>query len=80
MTVNNVYAVMRAVQSGAGLGALPEFMVQDGSDLVTVLPELEGPQIDTYFVYPEELRNSARVTVFRDWLIGELEGSAAQFS
>src|SRR5690606_7905970 len=28
MTVNNVYAIMRAVMAGAGIGALPEFMVQ----------------------------------------------------
>ncbi len=75
MTVNNVYAVMRAVQSGAGLGALPEFMVQDGNDLVTVLPELEGPQIDTYFVYPEELRTSKRTAVFRDFLLRKIAES-----
>ncbi len=75
MTVNNVYAVMRAVQSGAGLGALPEFVVQDGSDLVTVLPELEGPQIDTYFVYPEELRTSKRTAVFRDFLLRKIAES-----
>ncbi|MDX1712064.1 MAG: LysR family transcriptional regulator [Rhodovibrionaceae bacterium] len=69
MTVNNVYAIMRAVQAGAGLGALPEFMVQGTTDLVHVLPELEGPQIDAYFVYPEELRNSSRIQVFRDFLL-----------
>ena len=69
MAVNNVYAIMRAVQAGAGLGALPEFMVQGTTDLVQVLPELEGPQIDAYFVYPEELRNSSRIQVFRDFLL-----------
>jgi hypothetical protein len=25
-----------------------------------------------YFVYPEELRNSKRVAVFRDFLLGQL--------
>jgi DNA-binding transcriptional LysR family regulator len=75
MTVNNVYAVMRAVESGAGLGALPEFMVQGGSELVSVLPELEGPQIDAYFVYPEELRSSKRTVVFRDFLLRKVAES-----
>ena len=75
MTVNNSYAVMRAVQSGAGLGALPEFMAQDVSDLVRVLPDLAGPQIDSYFVYPEELRATERIKVFRDFLLRQVAQS-----
>jgi hypothetical protein len=27
------------------------------------------PSLDTYFVYPEELRNVARIQVFRDFMI-----------
>jgi DNA-binding transcriptional LysR family regulator len=75
MTVNNTYAVMRAVESGAGIGALPEFMVQDRSDLVNILTELEGPQIDAYFVYPEEVRKSKRTMVFRDFLLRKVAES-----
>ncbi len=75
MAVNNVYAVMRAVESGAGVGALPEFMVQDRSELVSVLPELEGPEIDAYFVYPEEMRTSKRTAVFRDFLLRKVAES-----
>lgn len=69
LTINNVYAIMRAIQAGAGIGALPEFMAQGASDLVHILPEMEGPQIDAYFVYPEELRRSKRIAVFRDFLL-----------
>ena len=69
LTVNNVYGILRAVQSGAGLAALPEFMGHDLSDLVQVLPELDGPQFDAYFVYPEELRSAKRIQVFRDFLL-----------
>ncbi|MDB5383051.1 MAG: hypothetical protein JWO26_2683, partial [Rhodospirillales bacterium] len=29
-----------------------------------------------YFVYPEEMRNSKRVSVFRDFLIAELAEAA----
>ena len=75
MSVNNVYAVMRAIQSGAGLGALPEFMAQDDNELVRVLPDLDGPQIDAYFVYPEELRTSKRIAVFRDFLLRKVAQS-----
>ena len=75
MTINNVYAILRAVQSGAGLGALPSFMVQGMNDLVAVLPEIDGPQIDAYFVYPEELRHSKRISVFRDFLLRKVAES-----
>ena len=72
MTVNNVYAIMRAVRAGVGIGALPEFVVQGREDMVRVLPELEGPQIDAYFVYPEEMRKSKRLQVFRDFLFRQM--------
>jgi len=69
LTVNNVYAILRAAQSGLGLAALPEFMTHGATNLVQVLPELEGPRVDAYFVYPEELRSSKRIQVFRDFLL-----------
>lgn len=75
LTVNNVYAIMQAVAAGAGIGGLPEFMIQEGSDLVQILPELEGPRIDAYFVYPEELRGTHRVEVFRDFLLRQVAQS-----
>ena len=75
LIVNNVYAIMRAVQSGAGIGALPDFVVGDGNDLVNVLPDVEGPQIDAYFVYPEEVRTSKRTAVFRDFLLRKVAES-----
>ncbi len=75
MTVNNVYGIMRALQSGAGVGGLPEFMGEGLSDLVQVLPELEGPQFDAYFVYPEEMRATKRIQVFRDFLLRKVAES-----
>ena len=69
LTVNNVYAILKAAQSGLGLAALPEFMTHGATNLVQVLPELEGPRVDAYFVYPEELRSSKRIQVFRDFLL-----------
>jgi len=75
LTVNNVYAIMRATQNDIGLAALPEFMTHGATNLVQVLPELEGPRIDAYFVYPEELRNSKRIQVFRDFLLRKVAES-----
>ena len=45
------------------------------TDLVRVLPELTGPPIEAYFVYPEELRTSKRISVFRDFLLRKVAES-----
>jgi hypothetical protein len=34
-----------------------------------LLPELTDPPVEAYFVYPDELRASKRISVFRDFLI-----------
>jgi len=70
--VNSLPAMLRAVRSGLGIAALPDYMDDDLAELVTVLPELKTPRIEAYFVYPEEMRNSKRVAVFRDFLVAEL--------
>jgi len=69
LTVNNLYAISRAVESGLGIGSLPDFMESEMKDLVRILPEMQGPEIEAYFVYPEELRTSKRIAVFRDFLL-----------
>jgi len=69
LTVNNVYGLLLAVESGLGIAALPDYIVQGQSQAVRVLDDVAGPSFDTYFVYPEELRNSKRIGVFRDFLI-----------
>jgi DNA-binding transcriptional LysR family regulator len=69
LKVNNVNGIYRAVQSGLGIGSIPNFMLPETSELVRVLPELSGPTVESYFVYPEELRPSKRIAVFRDFLI-----------
>ncbi|MDQ0327484.1 DNA-binding transcriptional LysR family regulator [Rhodopseudomonas julia] len=69
MAINNVVAIRRAIEKGLGIAMLPDYLVNEQSPLVAILPEAEVPAFDTYFVYAEELRNSARVQVFRDFLI-----------
>ena len=75
LNVNNIYGMYRAVQTGVGIAALPDYMAHEDHNLVRVLAELEGQAISAYFVYPEELRHSKRVTVFRDFLIQKIAES-----
>jgi len=73
LRVNSTYAIFRAVQAGIGIGALPDYLNQDTGNLVQVLPEVRGPVVDIYFVYPEELRQSNRIAVLRDFLLRKIE-------
>ena len=69
LTVNNIPALHRAVQNGVGIAVLPDYMIESGSSLVRLLPEADMPELDCYLVYPEELKNVARVQAFRDFLV-----------
>ena len=71
ITINSLYGLKQAVKSGAGIAVLPDYLVDEDSDLIPVLQNADVPKIDTYFVYPEELRNSKRVNVFRDFLVSK---------
>jgi len=78
LKVNNLYGIYRAVRSGIGIGALPEYFYREGRNLVQVMPDISSPEITAYFCYPIELRNSRRIAVFRDYLLKELTMARAQ--
>ena len=67
--INNINGVMRAVEAGMGLGVLPDYLAENNPRLVHVAPDFAAPSYDTYFVYPEAMRNSKRINVFRDFLV-----------
>ena len=75
--VNSLTGMLRAVQSGLGLAALPDYMGRELGGLLQVLPDLKPPRLDAYFVYPEEMRHSKRVAVFRDFVVAELAAGEA---
>jgi DNA-binding transcriptional LysR family regulator len=72
LELNSLPGILAAVRSGLGLAALPDYMGPELDGLVQVLPDIKAPRIEAYFVYPEELRHSKRVAVFRDFLVAEL--------
>ncbi|MGI9373336.1 MAG: LysR family transcriptional regulator [Hyphomicrobiales bacterium] len=71
LKINNVYGLRRAVQTGMGVASLPDYIVGRDSNLVMIPLEVEPPSFDTYLVFPEELRASKRVTVFRDFIVSK---------
>jgi DNA-binding transcriptional LysR family regulator len=69
LRVNNVYGIFRAVESGLGIASLPDYLARESTKIETVLPDLNVRTTDVYFTYPEELRHSKRIAVFRDFLL-----------
>ncbi len=78
LKVNNLVAIKRAVQAGVGIAILPDYIIEKDTNLVQVLSEMEEkvPSFDTFFVYPAELKNTARITAFRDFLVSNAENWA----
>ncbi len=72
MKVNSVYGLLLAVQSGVGLASLPDYIAFNIPNITKVLPNESGPQTETHFVYPESLKNVARVTAFRNFIFSKV--------
>ncbi|GBR48188.1 LysR family transcriptional regulator [Neokomagataea tanensis NBRC 106556] len=72
LAINNIAAVAHAIASGAGIGSLPFYSATAHPDLVRILPNIPTPKVEAYFVYPDELRTSKRIAVFRDFLLAEI--------
>jgi len=68
MSINNLHGIMRAAEAGIGLAGLPDYMTAATRRLVRILPDVRGESFDLYFVYPTELRGSAKAKVFREFL------------
>lgn len=70
-SVNSVVAMKYAIRAGLGIGMIPEYLTEKEADLVPVLEHIALPELKLFFVYPEELRNSKKVQVMRDFLVAK---------
>ncbi len=72
LTVNNYFGGLQAVLANVGVGVLPDYLTEDFPQLVRVLPDVESGEVPVFLAYPEELRQSKRVTAFRDFVQEEI--------
>ena len=73
LVINNIMGIVRACQKGLGIGLLPDYLVEENVGLVQLFGEEQGPALDAFFVYPEELKSVARVQAFRDFLVSNAQ-------
>ncbi|MBN9342994.1 MAG: hypothetical protein BGO76_01025 [Caedibacter sp. 38-128] len=59
-----------AAEQGLGIVTLAqENLLLRSGKLVEVLPEVKGPTIDAYYVYPEHLKDSKKVRLLGDYIV-----------
>lgn len=71
LQINDILSIKRAVQRGAGVAMLPDYIIEKDSGLVQLLPETEVPSFDTYFAYPDAMKNQAKLHAFRDFVLAK---------
>ena len=73
LKVNNISALRRAVENGVGIAILPDYLALSDTSLVRILPQADMPELECFLVYAEELKNVARVRIFRDFLVANAQ-------
>jgi DNA-binding transcriptional LysR family regulator len=73
IAANNLGAITRAVEHGVGIAVLPDYCITPDSGLVRLLPQADMPEMECFLVYPEEMKNVARVQAFRDFLVAKAQ-------
>jgi DNA-binding transcriptional LysR family regulator len=76
LVVNDSLALRHAIETGAGIGMAPDYAMSSNPRVMQVLKDVEMPTLDSYLVYPEEMRSVARVQVFRDFLVSKAQSWA----
>ena len=71
LQINDLLSIRRAVDTGVGIAMLPDYLIEKDSGLVQLLPATEVPSFDTYFAYPEAMRDQAKLHAFRDFVIAK---------
>ncbi|MFN3700386.1 MAG: LysR family transcriptional regulator [Alphaproteobacteria bacterium] len=69
MLMNSINSMIHAVKNHVGIAVLPDYVIMNDPDLEVIIPDKTRPDVDLYFVYAEERRNSQRIATFRDFLL-----------
>ena len=70
--VNSVLSMAETIAAGAGAGVLPCFIGKNRTDLVRIGDPITEMDIDLWVLTHPDLRHSARVRAFTDYVGGEL--------
>jgi DNA-binding transcriptional LysR family regulator len=73
LRVNSSAALQKAGELGLGIFAMSEEAISfNSTDVVRILPDLKGPKIDIYYIFPKSLIGTKKITVLYDLLFEEI--------
>lgn len=70
-SVTSIIALHKAVENGFGIAVLPDYLKT--SKLVQLMADIIMPELNCFLVYPEQMKNVARMQAFRDFLVASAE-------
>src|SRR5699024_4592628 len=73
LMLNNYFGVLQSVLNNVGIGVLPDYLTVDFPQLVRVFDDVESADVPVFLAFPEELRSSRRIIVFRDFVVDEIQ-------
>lgn len=71
LQINSLTSIKRACLLGIGIAMLPDYIVGRDPGLVQLVTGADVPSFDTYFCYPAEMKNAAKLKVFRDFIVAK---------
>ncbi|WP_322866901.1 LysR family transcriptional regulator [Aquicoccus sp. G2-2] len=79
LSSTNLFAQLRAADSGKGLAILPDFLTRHAPDLVPVLPELFEIRRSLWLVAHQDLRDSVRVRTVMSFIADQVVAARDEF-
>ncbi|PTM92627.1 LysR family transcriptional regulator VtlR [Mycoplana dimorpha] len=71
LQINSLTSIKRACLLGIGIAMLPDYIVGRDPGLLQLVTNADVPSFDTYFCYPHEMKNAAKLKVFRDFIVSK---------
>jgi DNA-binding transcriptional LysR family regulator len=73
LSINSSQGLHLMAENGLGIAALSKEYASNNTKLVRILPHVDGPKIDIYYVYPTRLKEIKRIAVLGEFLRNELK-------
>ncbi|AGF74745.1 transcription regulator, LysR family [Bartonella australis AUST/NH1] len=69
LQINNIISIKNAIMRNFGIAVLPDYIAHNNEQLVRLFPDTTDiPSFDTFFCYPDALKNLAKLNAFRDYI------------
>ena len=66
--IDSLTGMLNSALRGYGIAELPNLTTVLNSGLLEVLPELDGPNVELYYIFPEKRKNSKRLNLLFEYL------------